>query len=382
VADRHAGDESGQAIVIVALLLAVLLGGAALSIDVGSLHASRDTLQQVAEVAAIRGSEDLPSSPDSAKTDALAVVTQNLAGTRLSHFSVAYDTSYLGNGNQLQVTITATVSNSFAGVIGISTSTVSASAAAKHTLASGGNPYALFAGNTVCSGGVSVDKNNGNINGFVHSNGSVTVSGNNTAIPAVSYQQGCSGPTSSQIGGGTVTTTMFSLPYPQTFGFPTTVQSSCCSQFSICSGHTSAVVTIASASSGVYCATSSITIADGTDTTASGGVTLIAPVINFPNTSGVGHAVTLTPYYPTAGDPTSLLMYVTSAMPVAVQSNKTSLTGTLYLPSSDIEFSKNNDTLTGFLEARDITIDKNSIDVITGKGPSVGGTASSVSPTE
>jgi Flp pilus assembly protein TadG len=376
------GDERGQAIVIVALLLAALLGGAALSIDVGSLHASRATLQQVAEVAAIRGSEDLPSNPASAETDALAVVTKNLSGTRLSNFSVSYDTAYRGNSNQLQVTITAQVKNSFAGVIGFSSSTVSASAAAKHTLPSGGTPYALFAGDTVCSGGISIDKNNGNVNGAVHSNGSVTVSGNNTSIPAVDYQQGCSGPTSDQVGGGTVTTDMFSLPYPQTFGFPTTVQSSCCSQFSVCSGHTTATVTITSASSGIYCATSSITIADNTDTTASGGVTLIAPLIVFPDTNGAGHAVTLTPSYPTAGDPTSLLMYVTSAMPVTVQSNKTALTGALYLPGSGIEFSKNNDTLTGFVEAKDITIDKNSIDVIAGKGPSVGGSPSSVSPTE
>ena len=62
-------------------------------------------------------------------------------------------------------------------------------------------------------------------------------------------------------------------------------------------------------------------------------------------------------------------------------SNKTTLTGTLFLPNSSIEFSKNNDAVDGFVEASDITIDKNGFPDIIGEGPSVGGTPSSVSPT-
>lgn len=61
-------DESGQALVLVALLMVVLLGFAALVIDVGSLYITKANLQNAADAAALAGAKDLGTSNDATAT--------------------------------------------------------------------------------------------------------------------------------------------------------------------------------------------------------------------------------------------------------------------------------------------------------------------------
>lgn len=55
-------DESGQALVIVALSLVVLLGATALSVDLGMAYNAKAKLQAAADAAALAGAQDLPDA--------------------------------------------------------------------------------------------------------------------------------------------------------------------------------------------------------------------------------------------------------------------------------------------------------------------------------
>ena len=54
-------NESGQALVLFALLAIVLIGFAALVIDAGLAYAARAKAQNAADAAALAGAQDLPS---------------------------------------------------------------------------------------------------------------------------------------------------------------------------------------------------------------------------------------------------------------------------------------------------------------------------------
>ena len=283
-------DESGQVIAVtVTFFLFILLAATALGIDTGALHSSRERLQQVADAAAIAGARDLAPpattsgscnpltgplpTPGTPGGDACANVKTNLSGSSFTNVSASW-TNYKGDTSQIEVTVSATWHNFFARTIpGLSTTGVSARAAAKITAAVAGVPYALFAGDTNCSNpGVSIDKNN-NVIGSVHSNGTLSINGNNGNIGSASYggPNHCSGPSSSDVQ-GPLTTDWNTEPYPVTFGLPG-------SQSTICAGagvHNGTNFTIDSSSDGVYCATNTITVSG--DTTAT--VTLIAPTVS------------------------------------------------------------------------------------------------------
>ena len=57
-------EERGQAMVIVALSLVVLLGATALSVDVGMQFNTKAKLQAAADAAALAGAQDLPKPYD------------------------------------------------------------------------------------------------------------------------------------------------------------------------------------------------------------------------------------------------------------------------------------------------------------------------------
>ena len=57
-------NDSGQALVFVALILTVLVGMAALVIDGGSWYQADRRLQTAADAAALAGAQDLPTRAD------------------------------------------------------------------------------------------------------------------------------------------------------------------------------------------------------------------------------------------------------------------------------------------------------------------------------
>lgn len=67
---RKARGERAQILPIVALALVVLLGGAALSIDVGYAYYAKRQLQAATDAAALAGAQDLPNTTTAFQTSA------------------------------------------------------------------------------------------------------------------------------------------------------------------------------------------------------------------------------------------------------------------------------------------------------------------------
>jgi hypothetical protein len=78
--DARFRSESGQAIVLVAALLAVLFGVAGLVIDVGSWYQADRKLQTAADAAALAGAQELPTDQSRAQAVALDFAQRNYAG--------------------------------------------------------------------------------------------------------------------------------------------------------------------------------------------------------------------------------------------------------------------------------------------------------------
>jgi hypothetical protein len=123
--------QKGQVAVIIALLIVCLIGMAALVIDLGSLYQKRASFQTVADSAALAGAQELPENKDD--LDGAIRVAINYAkiyyNVDITSYDVEISTTYAADD-----TITVTPSDSvpvyFAGVLGINTVDVGASAKA------------------------------------------------------------------------------------------------------------------------------------------------------------------------------------------------------------------------------------------------------------
>ena len=81
---RRGADESGVVIVLVAVLMVVILGVAALAIDIGSIYKAQRQAQSAADTGALAASQDLPSSTVAATTDGGNYATTNYPGATAS----------------------------------------------------------------------------------------------------------------------------------------------------------------------------------------------------------------------------------------------------------------------------------------------------------
>jgi hypothetical protein len=72
--------ESGQALVLSIVFLTVLLGMAALTLDVGSWYRAHRAAQATADAAALAAAQELPESTNNAKTRALEYASKNGGG--------------------------------------------------------------------------------------------------------------------------------------------------------------------------------------------------------------------------------------------------------------------------------------------------------------
>src|SRR4030042_1217320 len=75
------GRESGQALILAAAGMVVILGMAAMAIDVGMFLQERRDLQNAADAAALAGAQDLPASPANAVAAATSLTPQNGIGS-------------------------------------------------------------------------------------------------------------------------------------------------------------------------------------------------------------------------------------------------------------------------------------------------------------
>lgn len=135
LAKKIVKNEDGQVLVLFALLIVVLMGFAALVIDVGMVALQKTNLQNAADAAALAGAQDLPTV-GTAKSTAVAFAgknglkaTQN--GVKKDGDTVTVTTPYKGESTEIEVVCTRNVQYSFARVLGFTDTDVTARAVAK-----------------------------------------------------------------------------------------------------------------------------------------------------------------------------------------------------------------------------------------------------------
>jgi len=130
---RFFKGEDGSVTILVALSMTVLMGFAALSVDIGMLYNQKREVQNAADAAALAGAMSLPNA-NLAKSIAKSAAAKNLLqDTSLDtiSYSIVPVTPYDGNKTEIEVIVTRKVKTIFAQVLGIADSEVSARAVAK-----------------------------------------------------------------------------------------------------------------------------------------------------------------------------------------------------------------------------------------------------------
>jgi hypothetical protein len=182
---RRIEEERGQAIVFSAITLTVLLGMAAVVLDVGRAYLGQRTLQASADAAALAGAQALPA-PAAATTLARQYSGEN--GRKNARANLPGVTSEITTecragapcspANAVVVVQRAKVPTGFARLFGIDELSVRARAVAM--IRNGGTPWAIFAYDSDCGGLVlKVNGNNFDVEGAMRSNGRLEVNGEN-----------------------------------------------------------------------------------------------------------------------------------------------------------------------------------------------------------
>jgi Flp pilus assembly protein TadG len=186
----RASQESGVVLVLVAIMMIVFLGMAAMAVDLGSFYHAQKQAQSAADAGALAAADDLAAGASAASTVGSQYATANDPdGTP------TVSTPYNGSPTQVKVTVNVSAPAFFGKVLGIQKANVSASAVAGAQAT--GAPAAVFAGDSSCgsSVGLLLGTNGGlTIPGGVHSNGSITASNSGGVYGPSTYggPSGCS----------------------------------------------------------------------------------------------------------------------------------------------------------------------------------------------
>jgi Flp pilus assembly protein TadG len=121
-------NERGQAFVLTVISLVVLLGMAALVLDVGAWFHQKRHLQAAADAAALAGAQFLPNNPGGAQTEALSNAGKNGGGVAGADVTITSSRS-----TNDTITVKAKKSNSgvFSRVLGVVSVNIGASAKAR-----------------------------------------------------------------------------------------------------------------------------------------------------------------------------------------------------------------------------------------------------------
>jgi Flp pilus assembly protein TadG len=121
-------EEKGQAAVLTVVCLAVMLGMAALVLDVGAWFRTDRKLQATADAAALAGAQDLPKSVGAGKAAALDYANRN--GGHVAASDITVSTSFTAN-DTIAVKATKTDPGFFSKILGIDTVNINAHAKAR-----------------------------------------------------------------------------------------------------------------------------------------------------------------------------------------------------------------------------------------------------------
>jgi hypothetical protein len=121
-------NESGQAIVLMTLSLLVIMGMAALVLDVGNWFHTKRRLQGTADAAALAGAQRLPDDPSGAQTMAMSYANQN--GGDVAGANIIVTSTVLPN-DTISVRARKTDPGIFSRVLGITSADIDARAKAR-----------------------------------------------------------------------------------------------------------------------------------------------------------------------------------------------------------------------------------------------------------
>ncbi len=121
-------DERGQAIVLMTLSLVVIMGMAALVLDVGNWYHTKRRLQGTADAAALAGAQLLPNDPSGAQSQALTYADKN--GGDVAGGNITVSSTVLPN-DTISVRARRTDPGIFSGILGIASADIDARAKAR-----------------------------------------------------------------------------------------------------------------------------------------------------------------------------------------------------------------------------------------------------------
>lgn len=137
-------EESGQGLVVATLVMVVILGFAAMAIDVGLFLHERRELQKSADAAALAGVQELPQSSADAEQKAAEWAENNGIGDGELE-AITVSTTYADN-DTITVEVKREVPFVFARVLGLTSDTMRADATARvgsPTIGTGAMPWGL-----------------------------------------------------------------------------------------------------------------------------------------------------------------------------------------------------------------------------------------------
>jgi len=127
-------SDRGQATVLTLVFLVVLLGMAALVLDIGSWYRADRAVQSTADAAALAGAQSLPYNPGNASTLAVQYGDKNGGGVNGSGITIS--NSSLGVNDTITVHLTRPAPGVFTKLFGVNSVTVGAHATARASLTS------------------------------------------------------------------------------------------------------------------------------------------------------------------------------------------------------------------------------------------------------
>ena len=187
-------DEGGQSLVIIILSMVVILGIAALAIDVSQWYAARHQAQVTADAAALAAANCMASGSCTSNTDAqnMAISYAGKNGATITASNVTFPTS-----STVEVSVPAQEGNFLSSAVGITPQTTSESAVASWTSStspctpSAGTCAAIFAmaspSGSTCPTDITLNGAGDTITGSVHANGTISESGGDQSLGTTSY---------------------------------------------------------------------------------------------------------------------------------------------------------------------------------------------------
>ncbi len=123
-------NETGQAMVVFAVAMVVLLGFVALAVDTGSAALTKSKMQNATDAAALAAAQDLPDATAAQLTAEEYAELNGIDGTQIT-----LTTPYQGDETKALITCTQTLNYTFAKIFGINSKVITTKAVAQYGIA-------------------------------------------------------------------------------------------------------------------------------------------------------------------------------------------------------------------------------------------------------